>query len=173
MELGMLIFVTLVAGLVLAMGALRGLQILHAWFPPPSDSPPAAPPTAARVNHLAPDAPIILSSSPPRLASETAPSVQTDGQTRGDRTMIPMPTTAQMLDSCRVLRQAGLTRDQARAALKALGLPLDNNLWSQAAPPAAPTDDDQLIVTPFAGRVTRREYYPDDPGLVYQEPPPA
>ena len=169
MELGMLIFVTLVAGLVLALGALRGLQILHAWFPPPSDSPPAAPPTAARVNHFVPDAPIILSSAPARLASETAPSVQTDGQTRGDRAMMPTPTTAQMLDSCRVLRQAGLTRDQARAALKALGLPLDNNLWSQAAP----TDDGQVIVTPFAGRVTRREYYPDDPGLVYQEPPPA
>ena len=169
MELGMLIFVTLVAGLVLAMGALRGLQILHAWFPPPSDSPPAAPPTAARVNHFVPDAPIILSSAPARLASETAPSVQTDGQTRGDRAMMPTPTTTQILDSCRVLRQAGLTRDQARAALKALGLPLDNNLWSQAAP----TDDGQVIVTPFAGRVTRREYYPDDPGLVYQEPPPA
>lgn len=169
MELGMLIFVTLVAGLVLAMGALRGLQILHAWFPPPSDSPPAAPPTAARVKHFVPDAPIILSSSPPRLASEAAPSVQTDGQTRGDRAMMPTPTTTQILDSCRVLRQAGLTRDQARAALKALGLPLDNNLWSQAAP----IDDGQVIVTPFAGRVTRREYYPDDPGLVYQEPPPA
>lgn len=83
--------------------------------------------------------------------------------------MMPTPTTTQILDSCRVLRQAGLTRDQARAALKALGLPLDNNLWSQAAP----IDDGQVIVTPFAGRVTRREYYPDDPGLVYQEPPPA
>jgi hypothetical protein len=36
--------------------------------------------------------------------------------------------------------------------------------------PESPAEDDDLTLTPFAGRVTRRSFYQDDPELEYQPP---
>lgn len=70
------------------------------------------------------------------------------------------------LDGARSLRAHGYTRDEARAFLKGEGLSLGNNTWSQAAP----ADDDADYVTPYAGRRTKAQYYPENPELEYAEP---
>lgn len=69
------------------------------------------------------DRPVVASS-----LRQTAP--QTD-----DRPMIAEPTRDEMLDIFRLMRAYGIPREDARPVLKAAGLKLDNNLWSQAAPP--------------------------------------
>jgi hypothetical protein len=64
------------------------------------------------------------------------------------------------------LRAQGMTRDAATRLLKASGIPMNNNLWARAAPP-----EDDMMLTPIAGRPTRAAYYESDPALQYQEPP--
>lgn len=89
--------------------------------------------------------------------------LQTDARQTPDRPMIPVPTPEEMLDIFRVLRSAGVKREELRVVWKAARLPLDNNLWSQAAPPEPQT------VTPIAGRPTNAQFH--DPELSYQPPP--
>lgn len=96
---------------------------------------------------------------------------QTDGQ--ADRqTAAPAPIGRDiMLDICRDLRAHGYSRDGARVLLRKLGQSLDNNVWSDAAPPTkAATVEDDTLITPYAGRRTKASYYPDDPALEYQAP---
>lgn len=98
-----------------------------------------------------------------------SPSVsQTDEVQTSDRPMMPKPTPDKMLDIFKVLRAAGIDRDELRGPWRAAGLPLDNNLWAKAKP-AAPEDDDVLI-TPYAGRRTKASFYPDEPELEYKPP---
>lgn len=84
---------------------------------------------------------------------------QTDPQT--DR---PPITREIMLDVYKLLREHNVSRERARPILKAAGIPLDNNLWTQAAPPPEP-----ISVTPIAGRPTNAEFR--DPELTYHPPP--
>lgn len=96
-----------------------------------------------------------------------APSAVTaDARQTPDRRMIPKPTPEEMLDVFRVLRAAGVDREKLRPSWKAAGLPLDNNLWTQAAP--LPPEEPQTI-TPIAGRPTDAKFH--DPELSYQPPP--
>lgn len=96
---------------------------------------------------------------------ETAPSsLQTDSRQTADRPMIPVPTPEKTLDIFRVLRAAGIKRETISAPWRAAGLPFDNNLWTQAAPPEKP-----VSMTPIAGRPTSAEFH--DPDLIYQPPP--
>jgi hypothetical protein len=112
----------------------------------------------------APPAPVVMSRAAPEPAPSAASSLETDSPPSPDRPMMPVPTEAQMLDVFKVLREAGVKREALRGAWKAAGLPLNNNVWADAAP------DDDLTITPYAGRVTRRSYYAE-PELEYQEPP--
>lgn len=93
-----------------------------------------------------------------------ASSLQTDNRQTADRPTMPVPTTEEMLNIFRVLRAAGVKRDALRGPWRAARLPLDNNLWTQAAPPEPPT------VTPIAGRPTAAQFQ-DDPELTYEAPP--
>jgi len=88
-----------------------------------------------------------------------------------NKTKQPRIKAEQLLTLYKLMRQAGIGRDDAQAAFKASGLPFNNNVWRDAEPPAraAQVDDDEFV-TPFAGRRTRASYYPDQPELEYQSP---
>jgi hypothetical protein len=117
------------------------------------------------VNDNADVPPVVMSRSapeagplPPSDLRQTAAPDQTDAP--------PEPVVkSATLDTCKTLRGLGMSREQARTFLRSLGWGLDNNTWA-----AAKEDADDLTVTPFAGRVTRRSYYQEDPELEYQPP---
>lgn len=117
-------------------------------------------------------APESVSNSDPAIMSHTsndtpdnAPSsLQTRPQTDQTRPTMPLPTKDQMLDTYKTLRKLGMAREDARAMLNAIGLPLDNNLWSKAAPPVEEPQD----VTPIAGRPTKAPFREVDPALAYR-----
>lgn len=90
-----------------------------------------------------------------------------DGQDSG-RTDTQQVGRAELLTLYKVLRKYGVPREEIRSALKGVRVPLSNDVWKAAAP-AVPTDDD-VLVTPYAGRRTRASYYPDDPELEFQAP---
>ena len=106
-------------------------------------------------------APIVMSRAEQSDASLTASALQTDAQTDARQTRLPPDV---MLDICRDLRRHGYSRDDARAILRKLGQPLDNNIWTQAA---LPTPDAEHV-TPIAGRRTDAVFDADFP---YQAPP--
>lgn len=117
----------------------------------------------------------VMSRSENESAPSARPSLGTDGVQASDGRTIPIPTPEQMLDIFKVLREAGVKRDRLAPAWRAAGLPLSNDVWRDAAPPeppakAAPDEDDDTMITPFAGRRTKASYYPDDPALEYQAP---
>ena len=91
------------------------------------------------------------------------PSLQTDSRQTTDRPMMPTPARDVMLDTYRSLRKHGYAREEARAMLKALGLPLDNNLWSKAT--EEPTERAPISGRPIPPGV---KYHEDEPELEYQ-----
>lgn len=111
----------------------------------------------------------IMSSGAVRVPSELTSSLQTDGVQTSDQTIDPAARRAKLLDTYRRLRKLGMSRDDARALLSLWGIPLDNNLWAEAAPPDPP--EEPTILTPIAGRPTKASYYEADPELAYQPPP--
>lgn len=97
-----------------------------------------------------------------------APSALRQTAPQTDQTAAPPPIPRDvMIDTLRSLREHGYSREQARALLRGLRQPLDNNLWTAAAPPERNDDE---IVTPFAGRRTKASYYPDNPELEFEPP---
>lgn len=107
-----------------------------------------------------------ITSSAREDAIESAPpSLQTEVRRDQDQTDDPKARRAKLLDTYRALRKLGMSRDDARALLKPWGIPLDNNLWTQAAPPP----EEPVSLTPIAGRPTSAEFR--DPELTYQPPP--
>lgn len=108
---------------------------------------------------------VVMSRSRENERPSLPSSLQTDSRQTADRPMIPMPSRDIMLDIYKLLRKHGVPREDARPVLKAAGLPLDNNLWSQAAPP------EPIAVTPIAGRPTSAAFRQDDPDLRYEAPP--
>jgi hypothetical protein len=123
------------------------LALLH-WRPLP-------------VNRFDDDAASVMS----RSEQTEAPSMPSSLETRPDQTALlptdPALRRAKLLDTYRPLRKAGMSREAAQALLHAWGIPLDNNLWRDAAPPPAPH------VTPIAGRPTEASF---DPELAYCPP---
>src|SRR5262249_44438672 len=98
-------------------------------------------------------------------------SLQTDNVQTDRQPPTAKPGAEELLTLYKLLRAHGIAREEARPVLKSVLLPLDNNLWRDAAPPpAAEADGDDTLVTPFAGRPTKRSYYPDEPSLEYQPP---
>lgn len=78
----------------------------------------------------------------------------------------PQPTRDEQRTLYRLLRAHGITRDEARAALRPFGIAIGNDVWAASAP----ADDDADYTTPYAGRRTKAQYYPDSPELEYAEP---
>ena len=84
-----------------------------------------------------------------------------DGQHDG-RTDSPAPGRTELLTLYKVLRKYGVPREEIRAPLKGVRVPLSNDVWAAAAP-AEPQ-----YVTPIAGRPTAAAFDPDFP---YEAPP--
>lgn len=121
-------------------------------------------------------APILIMS---REEVAPLPSLPSPLETDGRRTETTAPqakfTEDQLLTLYAGLRAHGMVRDKASQILKGAGIPMNNNLWAKAATPppsTAPAEDDDVLVTPFAGRRTRASFYPDSPDLEYNDPPP-
>lgn len=93
--------------------------------------------------------------STPLSQRQTAP--QTDRQA-----VPPVLPRNVMLDMYRLMRKYGIPREEARPIIKAAGVPLDNNLWTLAAP------DDDTQLTPIAGRPTSAQFQDD---LEFHPPP--
>jgi hypothetical protein len=121
------------------------------------------------VNRLPSTPPVIMSRSALVPATDSASVSQTDSAP--DRQTAPEPALPRsaMLDTCKALRVHGFSREEARTLLKPYGIGLDNNLWA-AAEPAKPAEDDDVVLTPYAGRVTRKSYYESEPELKYEPP---
>lgn len=96
----------------------------------------------------------IMSSAPTALADD--PLSSQDGQPDG-RTDSPTPSRAELLTLYRILRKYGVPREEIRAALRGVRVPLSNDVWASAAP-AEPQ-----YTTPIAGRPTSAAFDPDFP----------
>lgn len=110
---------------------------------------------------------VLMSRTPEPALPEAASDLrQTAPQTDQTAPTAPklQPAT---LDNAKWLRAHGATREDARAFLRSMDRTLDNNVWAAAQPPAALPDDE--LVTPYAGRVTKRSYY-TDADFPYEEP---
>jgi hypothetical protein len=106
--------------------------------------------------------PEIMSSAPTAAPSEALrprTDAPADGRT-AEQAPALRPAT---LDTVKALRGHGFTRDEARAFLKTLGWTLGNDTWAKAQ-----SVEDDEIITPYAGRVTKKEFYPDRPDLEYK-----
>lgn len=121
-----------------------------------------------RVNDYEATAPVVMSRSEDSAALSRPLSPQTDsGQT--DRPPLQtQPGRAELLTLYKTLREAGISREKVRPVLKAVGIPLDNNLWADAAP-AEPDATAASYVTPIVGRATSARFE-TDPEFPYQAP---
>lgn len=119
----------------------------------------------------------ILSSSDGLARSDASVSSDQTAQT-ADQTAQTAPEVdikaarrERLLTIYRAMRVVpGMTREQARAILQAIGEPLDNNLWAEAKP--EPKEDTPPVAyTPIAGRpYNPADYYDDEPQLRYVAP---
>ena len=117
------------------------------------------------VNNIEEAAPNNMSSVGAGASPSLPSSLQTDSRQTADRPALAMPSRDVMLNTCKMLRKHGMSREEARSMLKSMGLPLDNNLWADAAP----ADDEPIHVTPIVGRPTRA-VFETDPDYPYQAP---
>jgi len=100
---------------------------------------------------------VVMSRSDQESAPSVPSSLQTDSAADRQTANAPAFSRAVMLDTYQLLRRHGVTREEARPVLKALGMGLDNNLWASAATP------DDPHITPVAGRSTNAQFDPDYP----------
>lgn len=124
------------------------------------------------VNDNADSVPDNMSSADEGTSVSLRPSLETGKQTDRQTEQQPRIKAEQFLTVFRVMRAHGVGREEAAAAFKSAGLPFNNNVWRDAEPPAksVAADDDDVLVTPYAGRRTRASYYPEEPELEYQSP---
>lgn len=106
----------------------------------------------------------LMSRSEGDAPASAAPRLQTDGAQTDRPPLLAKPDRAKLLTLYQLMRAAGIGRDPAGAALRGVGLPLDNNLWADAAPA-----DDAAHVTPIVGRRTSA-VFESDPELRYEAP---
>lgn len=121
-----------------------------------------------RVNNYEDDTPVVMSRSEDNDSPSTASSLQTDSRQTVKHDQSSAPTPEQYLTLFRALRAAGIQREDIRPALKAVGLRLDNNLWTKAAPITQDTDDAEYR-TPIVGRPTSAKFE-TDADYPYQSP---
>lgn len=147
--------------IVSLLGLIKGLSELTLWLER----------RAERVKRSEDAARVITSSG--RSLEKNMPAVvqRTDGGRPADGPPAPVYSRDVLLDTYKWLRRLGATREEARIRLKAIGIPLSNDLWAKAEPPPPPEldEDDALYETPIAGRATDATFR--DPLLEYQPPP--
>lgn len=85
-----------------------------------------------------------------------------DGQSDG-RTDSLLYERGELLMFYKLLRKYGVAREEARPVLKAMRIPLSNDVWADAAPPEV------AHVTPIVGRPTNARFE-TDPDFPYQAP---
>jgi hypothetical protein len=112
----------------------------------------------------------ITSSSATVFPSQSRSSFRTDDGRTETTMQLGKLTEHQLLTLYSFLRAHGAVRERASRVLKEVGIPMNNNLWARAIPPA-PVEEDDDMLTPIAGRPTRATYYESSPALQYQEPP--
>jgi hypothetical protein len=112
-------------------------------------------------NHQA--APVVMSRSDNTPAQSPRPSLETGNQTDGQTDMQPRIRAEQLLTVYKLMRAAGIGREDAAAAFKAAGLPFNNNVWRDAEPKSE-------HVTPIVGRPTSARFDITDPDYPYQAP---
>lgn len=152
----------IMAGLIIAAVAIVPYKIARAWLWPFIKPMMSVLFTGPGVKDYQDRAPKIMSREMINDAPSLPSSLETDTRQTPDRPTMPVPTRAEILDIFRVLRKAGVAREALRGPWRAAGLTLDNNLWTEAAPP------EDEYTTPIAGRPTRAQFDADYP---YQPPP--
>lgn len=115
------------------------------------------------VKHSQDAPPVVMSRTPINDRPSMPSSVQTDGVQTPDQTEDTAARRQKLLDTYRPLRKLGMSRDDARVFLSRWNIPLDNNLWADAAPP------DDVHRTPIVGRPTSA-VFETDPDYPYQAP---
>ncbi len=104
------------------------------------------------VNPSQDTAPIVMSRSTLDARPSAPSSVQTRPDETPDQTNDAAARRVKLLDTYKPLRKLGMSREDARVFLTRWNIPLDNNLWAAAAPPADPH------ITPVAGRPTDADF---------------
>lgn len=133
----------IMAGLVIAALIVVPYKIVKAWVWP-------------IVKSFFMSSPEVMSRSEDS-ASHEAPSSHRQTVEQTDRPAVAAePSREIMLDMFRLMREYGIPRERARPILKAAGLKLDNNLWTEAAP-------EEEYTTPIANRPTKAVFDPDYP----------
>jgi len=95
---------------------------------------------------------------------------QTADQTRQTAQTPTQPTKEQKLTLYRTMRAQGISREKARPILVAMGWPLDNNLWAEAAPADAPAPTEpRVLMVRDNGNDPRPVVF--DPDFPYSAPP--
>jgi hypothetical protein len=111
------------------------------------------------------DTSLIVMSRQTTDEARTATDGRTDAVTDGDATVYALLRVDKSRDALiKVLVYSGWGADDIRKVVKGA------NDAIGAAVQAAKEDDDDVMVTPWAGRRTKASYY-DDPRLEYQQPP--
>lgn len=116
------------------------------------------------VNTYEDAAPIVMSRSDNGALSDRLSSKdgRSDGRTDSDQV-----GRAELLMLYKILRKYGVPREEIRAALKGVRVPLSNDVWASAAP-ASPQDDAEYR-TPIVGRPTNARFE-SDPDFPYVAP---
>lgn len=99
---------------------------------------------------------------------------QTDSRQTDRQTQVQGPSRDKLLTFYAMLREAGISREHARPVLKGVWLPLDNNLWAEAAPPEPQSEPDPPRVLRVRDNGTEERvipFYETEPGLRYEAPP--
>lgn len=122
----------------------------------------------------------VMSNAAPSMALQ--PSVSTDQTAQtADQTIqtaseddIKAARRKELLGVYRTLRAVpGMTREQGRAILAAVNMPLDNNLWAEAKADAPPPAEERPR-TPWGDRpYNPADFYEDEPELRYSAPAKA
>lgn len=110
------------------------------------------------------EAPALMSRVEDSAALYSPSSLQTDSRQTDRQPTQAQPGRAELLTLYQTMRAAGISREKARPVLKGVGLPLDNNLWADAAP-----TEDAAHVTPIVGRRTSAQFE-TDPEFPYVAP---
>lgn len=109
----------------------------------------------------------VMSRSEGTTPPSSASSLETDARQTRDALETAKPKAEEYLTLCRLMRKAGINREDAQAAFKVCNLPFNNNVWRDAAP-AASTDESEYR-TPIVGRPTNAKFE-TDPDFPYQSP---
>jgi len=95
----------------------------------------------------------VLMSRVKEAPAQSLPSSQeTDARQTRDAPALPRMKAEELLTLYRLMRGAGIKREDAQAACAACGLPFNNNVWARADPPPP------ARITPVAGRPTDADF---------------